>query len=91
MPLSQRERAVAERRVRYLRAALAREYGKELLRQQDFPGARREFARACRNNFSWKLHAALVGLRIAPQLLRRLYLRRTGAVSSALTPLRHIP
>jgi hypothetical protein len=33
----------------------------------------------------------LVGLRIAPQLLRRLYLRRTGGVSSALTPLRHIP
>jgi len=91
MPLSERERAVAERRVRYLRGALAREYGKELLRREDYPGARREFARACRNNFSWKLHAALVGLRIAPQLLRRLYLRRTGGVSSALTPLRHIP
>lgn len=86
MPLSPREREVAERRVRYLRGTLAREYGKELLRQRDFPGARREFARACRGSFSWKLHAALVGLHVAPQLLRRLYLLRSTYSGLKLRP-----
>jgi glycosyltransferase involved in cell wall biosynthesis len=79
MALSPRERAAAERRVRELEAALAREHGKEYLRQGQFAAARREFARARHGISSWKLMAASLGLQLAPELLRRFYLSRGPA------------
>jgi glycosyltransferase involved in cell wall biosynthesis len=76
MSLTPRERDVAEHRVRELDAALAREHGKEFLRQGQFAAAKREFARARHGISSWKLTMASLGLHLAPALLRRLYLSR---------------
>lgn len=82
MPLTARERDIAERRVRVLTAALARERGKELLRRGDFPAARQAFDEARSGLMAWKLHAAAIGLRIAPHLVRRLYLSRAASAPS---------
>jgi len=88
MALSPSEREIAERRIRHLRGTLARESGKELLRQGDVAGARREFTVALRTAFSWKLQFVRLGLHIAPNLLCRLYVKRTATASSGLTPIR---
>jgi glycosyltransferase involved in cell wall biosynthesis len=82
MRLTEHERGIAQRRVRLLTAALARERGKELLRRGDFPAARRAFDEARRGLLAWKLHAAALGLRIAPHLVRRLYLSRAASSPS---------
>jgi len=89
MPLSPQQLDIAQERIRHLRSTLAREHGKEYLRQGDFSKARQEFMRARQGGFSWKLSAALLGLRIAPHLMRRLYLRRAASLMSHLTPVRH--
>jgi glycosyltransferase involved in cell wall biosynthesis len=89
MTLSASESAVAQERIRYLNSSLARESGKEYLRRGDFKRARQEFLRARRAGFSWKISAALLGLRVAPHLMRRLYLRRVATMTSHLTPVRH--
>jgi len=91
LQLSPPQRIIARERIRYLRSMLARERGKEFLRQGDFMSARREFLRARRGGFSWKLSAALLGLRVAPHLMRRLYLLRVAALISHLTPARQAP
>jgi glycosyltransferase involved in cell wall biosynthesis len=83
MRLHARERQVAERRLGVLETALARERGKQLLRAGDFRAARRAFAEARRQGpRAWKLQAARLGLRIAPQLVRRLYLARLASATS---------
>jgi glycosyltransferase involved in cell wall biosynthesis len=79
MSLTPRERSVAEQRVFELEAALAREQGKEFLRQGQFAAARREFARARHGISSWKLRIASLGLHLAPELIRRLYVSRINA------------
>ena len=79
LPLNAAERRTIERRMRELRAALARELGKELLKQGKYRAARREFARADAAVPAWKLHATLVGLVIAPRLVRSIYLSRAEA------------
>ena len=79
MSLSYRESRAAEGRIRELQAALAREQGKELLRRGDFAAARREFTRARQGISSWILRAALLGLHVAPQLVRKLYLTRSAS------------
>ena len=76
LPLSDRERAVAEDRVRELRGVVAREYGKEFLRVGQYADARRELSRAQRERSTWKLRAALLALRVAPQFARTMYLTR---------------
>ena len=91
LQLSPQQRHVAEERIRYLRSTLAREHGKEFLIKGDFTQARREFLRARADGFSWKLSAALLGLRIAPHLMRRLYLIRAAALMSHMTPARQSP
>ena len=92
LPLSDTQQRLARRRIRHLNGTLAREHGKEFLRRGEFRAARREFARAQDDSFSWKIYAALLGLQIAPHLVRRLYLIRAAAlVSSPLSPLRHLP
>lgn len=80
LPLSPRERTVAERRVRELEGELAREHGKERLASGDFGGAIRSLDQALRVIPSWKLKAARLGLMLAPNLLRRFYLSRSAAI-----------
>lgn len=80
MALSAAEIGIVERRIRVLTAALARERGTELLRSGDFPAARRAFDEARVGLRAWKLDATALGLRIAPHLVRRLYL--SGVVTS---------
>jgi glycosyltransferase involved in cell wall biosynthesis len=89
MPLSPQQRTIAQERVRYLNASLARERGKKFLEEGNFTGAQREFERARHGEFSWKIHAALAGLRIAPHLVRRLFLMRLAAGAAHLTAVSH--
>jgi glycosyltransferase involved in cell wall biosynthesis len=89
MQLSPRQRAIAETRVRDLNASLAREVGKRHLEHGDFAAAQREFERASHPKFSWKISAALIGLRVAPHLTRRLFLLRAASGASHLTPVGH--
>ena len=76
MALSDRERAIVEHRVRELRGAVAREYGKKFLRVGQYAEARRELSRAQSERSTWKLRAALLALRLAPQFARTMYLTR---------------
>jgi glycosyltransferase involved in cell wall biosynthesis len=79
MTLSPRELAIATTRMRVLKAALARERGKDMLRRGDIDAARTAFDEARAGLHAWKLHAAAVGLRIAPHLVRRFYMSRASA------------
>jgi glycosyltransferase involved in cell wall biosynthesis len=81
MPLRDEEREIACRRVRQLEGALATERGKALLRDGDFEAARNAFA-AAHGARTWKLHAARIALRLAPQLVRRVYLARAATAAS---------
>jgi glycosyltransferase involved in cell wall biosynthesis len=74
LPLTTDERDVAWRRVRTLTSELAREHGKSRLACGDFTAARQLLDAAHRDLPNWKLLAARVGVRLAPNLLRRLYL-----------------
>ncbi len=58
---------------------IALENGKEKLRARDFEGALECFREARRYRASWKLRLVSLGVRIAPETVRRLYLRRNGA------------
>jgi glycosyltransferase involved in cell wall biosynthesis len=91
MQLTPQQRHIAQERIRHLRFTLAREHGKEFLMKGDFARARQEFLNARADAFSWKISAALLGLRIAPNLMRRLYLMRAASLVSHLTPVRHLP
>ena len=82
MPMLDDERAIACRRVRQLEGALAREQGKALLREGDVDAARRAFAAARHGARTWKVRAAEIALRLAPQLVRRVYLARTATAES---------
>jgi glycosyltransferase involved in cell wall biosynthesis len=78
MSLSPSELAIATTRMRVLKAALARERGKDMLRRGDIAAARSAFDEARAGMHAWKLHAAAMGLRIAPHLVRRFYLSRAA-------------
>ena len=69
-------------------SALAREHGKEFLRQGQFAAAKREFARARHGISSWKLRIASLGLHLAPALLRRLYLSRVNTYGASAAAVR---
>jgi glycosyltransferase involved in cell wall biosynthesis len=84
LPLSDVERATALNRTRELEAELAREHGKERLASGDFSGALRFLEQASNVLPSWKLRAARLALRVAPQLLRRVYLARAVAAAFAV-------
>ncbi|HEX7774207.1 MAG TPA: glycosyltransferase family A protein [Pyrinomonadaceae bacterium] len=55
---------------------LAVEDGKERLLRKDFDGARQSFDEAKKFRHSWKLILVSLGLRVAPEMLWRLYNRR---------------
>jgi glycosyltransferase involved in cell wall biosynthesis len=79
MMLSDAERRAAEGRVAELEAARARELGKELLQRGQYTEAYTALLRAAVGPANWKIRATLIGLRVAPQLVRRLYLARAAA------------
>jgi hypothetical protein len=58
---------------------IALEKGKEKLLGRDFKGALECFKEAGEYRQSWKLRLVNLGVRIAPETLRRLYRRRNGA------------
>lgn len=80
MILSDSERHAAERQVRILSARLARERAKERLASGDFAAARTLVDTAWRDIRCWKLQAARIGLRVVPELVRRVYLARVTPV-----------
>ncbi len=82
MDLTSAERAAAEQRVSALTIALARERGKERLVHGDFTGARAHLEAAA-HHCGWKVRATLIGLRVAPELVRRLYLARSEATCAS--------
>jgi Glycosyl transferase family 2 len=87
LTLTSREREAAWRRMQTLRGELAREHGKARLRRGDFRAARLLLDTAQRQAPSWKVRAAQIGLRLAPELVRRLYATRTpGDLASAIEP-----
>lgn len=55
---------------------LALEEGKEKLLRRDFAGARQSFDEAKKFRHSWKLILVSLGLRVAPEMLWRIYNRR---------------
>jgi glycosyltransferase involved in cell wall biosynthesis len=83
LPLTRREQDVARRRVQTLHGELAREHGKARLVSGDFAEARRLLDAAHRAAPNWKLLAARFGLRLAPELVRRLYMARGTAAAAA--------
>src|SRR5688500_1715581 len=63
-------------------AELAVETGKERLLSKDFAGALQSFNEAKKLRQSWKLMLVSLGVRIAPEMLRRIYSRRDGAAKA---------
>ena len=63
---------------------LALEDGKEKLRNRDFSGALRSFSEARNLRHSWKLVFVCLAVRIAPDILRRIYNRREVAPAKSL-------
>jgi glycosyltransferase involved in cell wall biosynthesis len=61
---------------------LALENGKEKLLHKDFAGALQCFEKAKKFRHSWKVILVCLGLRIAPEMLWRLYHRRNAAVDT---------
>jgi glycosyltransferase involved in cell wall biosynthesis len=76
LPLSAEQRAVAQTQIRLFEAEIAIERGKECLSRGEFGAARDALMRGRRTARRWKVGAALIGLRVAPHLFRRLYLAR---------------
>jgi hypothetical protein len=66
-------------------AELALENGKEKLLDKDFAGALRSFSEAKKFRQSWKLVLVCLGLRIAPEILWRIYNRREMTPKRAAT------
>jgi glycosyltransferase involved in cell wall biosynthesis len=85
LPLTARERDVACTRVGALTGELALERGKARLAAGDFAAARQLLAVAHRSVPTWKLRAARVALRLAPAVVRRLYMRHGGASPARVT------
>lgn len=76
LPLTEGQRRIARAQIGRFEAEIAVEQAKALLTQGDVAGARAVFARACPTLRRWKVGAALLGLRVAPHLFRRVYLAR---------------
>ena len=85
LPLTRQEQDAARQRVRALNGELAREHVKVRLILGDFEEARRLLDAAHSAAPNWKLLAARLGLRLAPALVRRLYMARGAALGAATT------
>lgn len=80
--LTQSEEAALNLSMKRTLGVLALENGKEKLLGRDFEGALECFREAGRYRRSWKLRLVILGVRIAPETLRRLHKRRNGAPNS---------
>ena len=80
--LTQSEDAALNLNMQRTRAALALECGKEKLLGGDFEGALQSLEEAKRYRPSLKLQLVSLGVRIAPETVRRLCQRRVGATRS---------
>ena len=76
--LTQSEDAALKLNMKRTLGALALENGKEKLRERDFEGALESFKEARRYQKNWKLRLVSLGVRIAPETLRRLHHWRNG-------------
>ncbi len=74
--LTEGEKAALQWNMNRTLRELALENGKEKLLGRDFPGARHSFNEARKFAPSWKLFFVCLALRIAPEMLWRLYSRR---------------
>ena len=80
--LTQSEEAALNVSMKRTQGVIALETGKEKLRERDFEGALECFKEAGRYRQSWKLRLVSLGVRIAPETVRRLHQRRNGAPAS---------
>jgi glycosyltransferase involved in cell wall biosynthesis len=78
LPLDEPDRALAVRQIKRFQDELALEHGKELIARGDFEGARRALIAVRRHYARWKVTAALIGLHVAPELVRRAYVKRAA-------------
>lgn len=77
--LTQNEDAAHNRTIKRTKGKIALETGKEKLRERDFQGALESFREAGKYRQSWKLRLVSLGVRIAPETVRRLHHWRDGA------------
>ena len=82
--LTESEEAALRFNMNCTRQGLALESGKEKLLGRDFAGALSAFNEARKFSFSWKLVFVCFALRIAPDMLRRVYSRREMAGGRAI-------
>lgn len=82
--LSLNEKAALELNMNRTRSALALEDGKGRLLRRDFQGASESFKTAKDFQGSWKLRLVCAGMRLAPDLLRRIYQARLSRDASAV-------
>jgi glycosyltransferase involved in cell wall biosynthesis len=80
--LTQGEDAALNLNMKKTLGTLALENGKEKLRGRDFQGALKCFQEARSYQQSWKLRLVSLGVRIAPDTVRRLHYWRNGATKS---------
>ena len=71
-----------------LRGELAGEHGKIQLMRGDFAEARRLLEIARHRTPNWKLRAACLAMRLAPNLLRQIYLTRGPQLEDVATSAR---
>ena len=73
--LTSSENAALQANMNRTLSMLALEHGKEKLLRRDFAGARESFEEAKKFRHSWKLILVSLGLRVAPEVLWRIYNR----------------
>jgi glycosyltransferase involved in cell wall biosynthesis len=74
--LTPSEEAALQGAVNVALSKVALENGKEMLRQKDFDGALNSLRQSMRHQQNWKVSLACLGLKVAPELLWRIYVRR---------------
>lgn len=80
--LTPREDAALKLSMKRTLGVLALENGKEKLRDRDFAGALKCFQEAGTYRQSWKLRLVSLGVKVAPEAVRRLHHWRNGATKS---------
>ena len=85
------DRSLVDRRLAYHRGALALVHAKRAIVERRFDAARQHLGEAARMHPRWKLKAACLALRVAPQTLRRVWLRRVGLRTRRAAETRDMP
>lgn len=85
LPLTPRQREILARRRQQISTDRQRELGKEWVARGRYEAARECLSRAHAASPGWKLRATLVGLRVAPWLLRGMVLARQPGLATPTT------